>query len=254
MPRSKIDEYDETSEKIANEARGQDLKLWHAWNDGGRKPEDLHPLLQRFNGLVNKTVTQRAKGLAQVDQTAARGVVMQEVIKGIQTYDPSRGASLMTHVFPRTNKASRTLNVWKNVAYIPQEKAERIGDIQRAEHAIREEGKEPTPEGIRSWMSSQGLPLMTAKQIRQTQQRIVRDVPGSSFESDPVPQLPARIHEVLPLLRAELSADEQRLFDLAYHDTNPVSAPGMLAQRLGWSPSKVSRTLSSISTKLMQFH
>ena len=110
----------------------RELDMWHNWNNNGRKPEHLEPLLQAYEPVFNQKVRQWSAGAAGVDPTFMRGQVERRFIEAVHKFDPDRGFALATHVDKPMNKAQRARNTVQNAAYVSEETANNIDPIQQA--------------------------------------------------------------------------------------------------------------------------
>lgn len=256
MPKPKptaLEEWATSKEASENARSAKELAYWRTWNANGRKPEHLEPLLKLYDPFIGRKTVEISRGAAQVTPEAARGSVTKHVIRGFESYDPTRGAALMTHVYTSAQKSLRDVRSWQNIAYIPEGKVQRIGDIQRAVASIEEEGGVVSDHAVSEWITQQQLKPLTPKQIKNIRSRQIKDVRASAFESDPIPALTSRQREVLPLLGPTLSPKAKAVFDLCYHETNPVTGTNELARRLGTSPSDISRRKAEIEQELLKY-
>lgn len=222
---------------------------WQQWQQGGKQPEHLEPLLNSYNTLIKRKAQEYGGGAVMIPKEALEAEVTKHVIGAFETYDPNRGTSLLTHVYHRIPKAQRFVVRSQNMAYIPEPKANRIGDISRASSDLMETlGRKPSPAEIAEhpFVSRHE---MTIKQVKATMKAQVKDVPSSSLESDPTLSHSPRDQEVLSLLPSVLNHEEKRVFDLIYHPTTPIISTTELAKRLNKNMSQVSRLKSSIIKK-----
>lgn len=243
-----LDEALEAGQKEAAARQQRELQLWQSWNNSGRTPEQLDPLLDQYKPLIKRKAVEYGGGLPMVPRESIEAEITKQVIGAFQSYNPERGASLLTHVHHRIPKAKRFVVQHQNIAYIPDAKAFQIGNIQRAQSALSEDlGRDPTPEELAGHL---GMPV---KRLVSIQKAMVKDVPSSAFESDPFPQLGPRQQEILSLLPSVLTPEEKQVFDLIFHPTKPVTSTSAIAQRLGKNSSQVSRLKSSIIDKANQY-
>lgn len=248
MPDDKDPIEDLLEDKVADAGRqSKDLELWHNWHQNGRQPEHLEPLLQRFQPLINQKIREWKPG-PMVSPAAFEGVLTKHVIGAIQSYNPDIGAALNTHVHHRIQKAKRFVVHHQNVVSMPEPDAYQIGKLQRAQTELEERfGRQPTHQELSEHM---GIPV---KRISKIQGSMMKDVPGSTLDSDPMPAMSPREQEVLSLIPSTLKPDERRVFDLIYHPESPVTSTGELAQRLGKSPSQISRIKTRLINKVKQY-
>jgi len=224
--------------------REQTQQLWQQWDQGGRKSEDIEPLLEQFNGLVGAKTRDWKPPL--IPKSAFEAELNKQLIKAIHSYKPDKGASLNTHANIRLQKAKRYVIKNQNMAYIPEGAVQHIGSIQKAQDELTEQfGRKPTNKEIGQKI---GLPTRRVGTIIKSMRA---DIPSSAWESDPEPQSAIREQEILPLLRETLNSKEQKVFDHIYGfgGMPKVTSTGALAKQLGTSPSQISRIKSSIGAK-----
>jgi|RifCSP16_1_1023843.scaffolds.fasta_scaffold00528_9 DNA-directed RNA polymerase specialized sigma subunit len=250
-----IDAYLQEREKVAADRTKAEHELVMRWKSDP-SPDNTKSVLQQFEPVFRHH--QNVHKAPQTSAVGLRGNMMNLAIDALKTYDPDRGATFSTHLHNQLRRVSRTNKKRQNMARIAETPAGYIGKIQAAQEELSDElGAEPSHEQIAQRMNI-GLPQqrqLTARRIQQIQGMQRRDVLSTPFESDPVPIAAQRESEVIGLLRHSLGPEEQRLYDLMYPQQGgmPVTSTGVLAQRLGLSPSKVSRLKGSIIKKYEQY-
>jgi len=238
--------------KEANKKAEEDLRLWHVWDQSGRTPENLQPLMKRYEPLLSRKA--RDWRAPSVEPSAFNSELQRQFIQAAHTFDPMRGVAFNTHVQTRLPKAQRFNARYQNVGYIPEGQSVNIGPMDRAHEELLDElGRAPTPGEIANRM---GLPehkvvnLMKArrKDIPQTNREGVSEyLVGSttSREMDVIRLMQARPHEYL-------TPDEARVFNHIYGvgGARKITDTTGLAAQLGISQPKVSRLKTSIAGKV----
>ena len=222
--------------------RQQDIDLWHVWNQGGRQPEHLEPLIDRFEPTIEAKVRQWKPPMAQ--EEAFRTELRKHVVKAIHSYDPNRGTAVSTHVVSRLPAAIRWGSQHANLAYIPEAKAKNIGPLLAAQDELREQfGRDPTHDEL---AEHTGISL---KHVKKTMGALRKDVLSSSFESDPNPQANQRHMEIIEMLPPVLPDDNHRkVFNYMYglNGHPKIESPGEIARKMGKNPSQISRMRTKI--------
>lgn len=249
MPRKNpIEEALETMDKSAAQKRERETEMWHNWNTQGRQPEHLEPLLTSYSPFINQKVNEYSRNAAMLSPEAVKAEVQKQVIKAFETYDPNRGAQLLTHVYQRVPKALRFVVTNQNVAHIPERPAYAIGKVNRGQAELQETlGRDPTHEELAGHLG------MSVKALKRVQSAQIKDVPSSAFEAAPNTFANQRQQEILSMLPHVLTPEEKKVFDLVYHPENPVISTGALAKQLGMSAPQVSRLKSSIINKAKDY-
>lgn len=249
-----LDEALDAKEKVAAQRRAQDVDMWQQWK-AQPTPDTLRPLLKRFEPVLRQKVQMwKAPG---VNEAAFKANLKIHAMDAFHTFDPAK-AGLRTHLENRLKKSMRFNVQQQNYGYIPEAKAGRIGDIQRATDELGEElGRPPTPMEISTFLnpSLSKRQQLSPKKVEQIQQAQFGDVIGSSFDADPTPRAISREREVVGLLRPALNEDQQKVYDHLYGigGKQQTTSTTQLAKLLGKSPSQVSRLRTAILSKFEQF-
>jgi RNA polymerase sigma factor (sigma-70 family) len=247
-PQNPIDELLQEKTAANEQRRQKEHGLWEHWNTKGRQPEHLEPLLDSFKPLVAQKVREWAPPM--IPQSAFEGELHKHLIHAFETYNPDRGASLSTHVHHRIQKAKRYMNQYQNMAYIPEGKTRNIGQIQKAQNQLTQDfGRPPTHDEIADHI---GLPV---RKINDIVSSMRKDIPGSSWDTDPNPHMMTREREVLDLLHYNLNPDEKEVFDHVFglNGKKKMESTKEIAKLLGKSDSQVSRLKTSILNKYNEY-
>jgi len=242
-----VDDFLSTKEAARQQQRQDELQHLMRWKQT-QDPAHLEPLIKAYEPLVAQKVRQWKAPAVQED--AFRAELQKHMIKAFQTFDPSRGAQLPTHVENNLRKALRYNNKFQNVAYIPEGQTKHIGAIQRAQNSLTEElGRDPTHDELADHL---GMPL---KQVTKILTNMRKDVPASVFETDPTEVAMHRDQEVLDLLPYNLTTDEKKVFNHIFgrEGAPQISETNHIATALGKSPSQISRLRTSILSKYKQY-
>lgn len=246
MTRTLDDILDEGLSSLTKTANEKHLELHSTWIQGGKKPQDLEPLLKAFDPVINRKVADYSTGAKLVNQDALKANMLLHTVKAFESYDPTRGASLSTHVQNHLQKGLRKVVKSQNIGRIPEENAFQIGHVNRSIAELQEElQRAPTHQEI---ADHTGLPLAKVKRVLGQQ---IADVSSGGFETDVVTQSHPRDLEIQLSLRSELTPHEQQVFDRVYHfdPTKRITSTSALAKDLGMKDPQVSRLKSSIAKK-----
>jgi hypothetical protein len=246
--RTPVDEYLDSQEKTGASRDEEHLALWQTWK-ANPTPKTLEPLLQKLQPTFNTAV--RNWKATNVHETAFRMKTQGYAIKAMDNYDPARGASLVTHVTNNIKKVLRDNTHWQNAAYIPEDKTKYIGKIDASTDKLRDElNREPTHAEIATDMGS-----LSARRVKEIQGLRRPDIRGSSFMTDPVGYTGSRDREIISLLKPELSAEEQVVFEYIYGEGGKpkLESTGAIASRIGKSPSYVSRVKNRIAAAYRKY-
>ena len=141
-----------------------DLYYFDKWRQTGRK-EYFQKLYRGFGGLINTASKKAAMG-SNIPQSAFKLQAAQQFYDSLQTFDPSKGANLNTHIFRGVHEKLKRVNYkYGNLARIP-ERSEGLGvyDINllnNTEELLRQKfNREPTIDEIAADMG------VTPQQVR----------------------------------------------------------------------------------------
>lgn len=265
VPLNPLQAFQDFEQRQTSDRATKDLEIWNKWDQGGRQPKDLAPLIKRFKPFVESRLT--AWKPPHVPEAAFRDEIKKKLYEAAETYNPNKGA-VSTHFFTRAAGATRFGKRRANTMYIPERKAGFINTLKGTQDELRDTlGREPTHQEIHSYLQENqpdtGLRLKDVKTIMGAMRR---DVLSSAFESDPTPRS-QQYHVAIagPLMRqaveveylrgmkkkmdAQKSTEEAlRVYDMMYDsDGNPTGMkPGQMAKQLGKHPSHISRIRTRI--------
>jgi len=142
-----VDDFLSFKTKEAADRAQQDLDLWSQWHEGGRKAEDLQPLMKRYQPLMNRKLNEWKA--PAVSTAAFKAELHKHFYNAAENFDPDRGVAFNTYLQRRLEKAKRFNSKYQNVGYIPEGKARYIGPIQVAQNELQEDlGRPPTAKEI----------------------------------------------------------------------------------------------------------
>lgn len=127
------------------DTRTKDMVVWQQWKDSGSK-QHLGQLIQQLSPLVYYEV-QRASGSLPTSALAAEA--KKWTIKAVQTYDPSKGTTLSTHVMNYLPKVRRMNYKYQNAVRLPENMQLKFHEYNKALNDLTEElSREPSPEEL----------------------------------------------------------------------------------------------------------
>lgn len=249
MAKNPAQDFLELKNKVAAQRAEGDLDLWHKWNQGGRTPELLEPLIKRYEPLLKRKVVEwKAPAVAPA---AFKMELTRHLINAAQTFEPERGVAFNTHVQNRIQKAKRFNTRHQNVGYIPEGQVKNIGPLQQAQNELTEQyGRAPTATELASHLN------MPEHKVTGLMKALRKDVPSSAFETDPSSFATSRESDVIRLIQKRpeeyLSPDEARVFNHIFgtNGARKITDTTGLAAQLGMSQPKISRLKTSIGDKI----
>jgi DNA-directed RNA polymerase specialized sigma subunit len=255
-------DYEQTKEAAKADRKEKEMELWRRWKQT-KKPEHLEPLLQAYEPLIGmKMRAWRAPHAAP--ESAFKADLQTHLIKAFESYDPSRGASLNTHVHIRLQKSKRYNLKNQNMAYIPAGQASLITPIARAKEELTEQyGREPSSSEIATHLQSFGekdFGKITAKRVDTVLKAQRRDVPASSLEGldEHFPSFEEEQIAVASKVLPDIFPGKEDLHRLFNHTfgTNgfqQIRATSQLAKKMGKTDQQISHMKTQMGGTLKRF-
>ncbi len=234
----------------------KETEMWHAWNNGGRKPQDLRPLLTSMRPLIQDSVNTWRGRVRAMPEEALEAEFKTHAVKAIKSYDPQRKTQLGSWVKTNLRKGGRYAKTYQNIGRIVEDRAGVITDFKNARASLNEQhGRPATDAEMFSYLKKQP-PTSGKKKHKWSMSEVDRmnselraDIMSSAFESDPTVIMPSLDNEIMSFLHEDLSPQEQQVFQHIKDPSKTQGKTGLIAKQLGWSPSKVSRLRKAIERK-----
>lgn len=249
MVKNPAQEFLELKTKQAADRAQDDLHLWRTWDQGGRTPELLQPILRKYEPLIKRKVNEWKAPAVSPD--AFKAELTKHLINAAHSFEPERGVAFNTHVQNRMKKAQRFNTKYQNVGYIPEGQARNIGPLQQAQNELNEQfGREPTVPELAAHLD------LPEHRVTGLLKAMRKDVPSSAFETDPASFATSREADVVRLIQKRpadyLAPEEVAVFNHIFgvNGSKKITDTTGLAAQLGVSQPKVSRLKTSIATKI----
>jgi DNA-directed RNA polymerase specialized sigma subunit len=125
--------------------RAKDQELFAKWKETGSK-KDLGALVTQLHPIIYSEVY-RLRGSLPTSALSAEAT--KWAIKGIQTYDPSKGTALSTHVTNWLQKTKRLNYRFQNAVRLPENMQLKYNEYNRGLTQLTEElNRDPTDEEL----------------------------------------------------------------------------------------------------------
>jgi len=230
--------------------RAQDYQLWQQWQQNGKKPDDLRPLLSNFRGMIRGKANFWASR-ADMPPEAVHAEFNRQFVTALDTYDPNKGAALGTWVTNRLRKAQRWVTEHQDPTRTQEARYYEMGRWDNTFATLSDQlNREPTTREMAEHMGwSEAEAGRMEKEKRKT-------LWSSRFEGyDPTNIMPSAEGERLKLARYELhDPTELAVYDYtigAYG--KPQLRPNEISKKLKISPSKVTRIRQKIAGILGEY-
>jgi len=240
--------------------KSSEMDMWKTWKEGGQKPEHLDPLLKSFAPLIQSRVNQY-KNKVEIPTSAIEHEHKKEFVNALRTYDPTKGASLSTHIVNRLPKAGRYIDSNKNIARIPENIYTKIGYFNSLKSNLSEQlGHEPDDATIHDHLLKtphEKLGVLSMKDIgrlNKEQRKVLILSASSAADIIGTPNLSSREEEVVHLVYHELSPQERLVHEHTFGmNGKPILKPGDMAKKLKMDGPKISKLKASIRTKILKY-
>lgn len=222
-----------------------ELQMWQQWQQGGKKPDQLRPLVQSLQPVVNNRMKIFTHRVRDIPPDAIRAEFHDQLITALDTFDPNKG-KMTTWINHRLMKANRFVNTYQNPARIGEKRIRDITKFKTAQESLRNKlGRSPT---IIELSDKAQIPQSEAKLLSQ---EIRNAHPVGQFgEADPTSFQMSRTKEIMNLLPHDLTPDENAVFEYVHGVGGKRQiGTGAIAKKLGISAPKVSRLKKSIAQK-----
>jgi len=231
-----------------SEVSGQDLSLWRQWDAGGRTPDQMENLLDKFAPMIEQH-HRRYAGHVNIPDTAIRADLENRFAKAMQTYDPSKGTQLSTHVWSHLKGVHRFVVQQQNLSRIPENQASRIAQLNATFHELQEDlGRIPDNVALASRMN------WSPTQVARLRGSLRKDLSSTQFQVPVGSVMPSRWEAIKSLLPAELTPKQMFVFK---HTTGAGGARVLQAQdiakKLHTSNASISRIRADLASKLEQY-
>ena len=238
---------------VVNPATKQgELEMWKQWKDSGHNPKYLRPLNDSMKNLVFSHVNKWKS--VNIPTRLIQAEAEKHMIEAFKSYDPKMGASLSTHVSQRLYRIERFVTTHQNVGRVVESRAGKtFGEFKTARNLfVEESGREPTPQELAEKMTLEYKRSVSVNDAKAFMKEDRRDL-STSDESDFTFEAPSN-RMLLMMLPAELTPEENQVYERLFGLNGSAKLDkGAIARQLRIHPSKVSRIIASIRTKLEKY-
>jgi DNA-directed RNA polymerase specialized sigma subunit len=196
-----------------DDTKNRDLELWRQWKRT-QSPADLEALIKQMWPVIRR---ETMRWSAIVPQTMLENEAKLLAIKAFQTYSPTAGASLSTHLTNQLQKLSRTAYARQSTLGVPEQKRLLFNNYNRAYRELEDlHGRPPSLNDIADYM-----------RVPPSKLREVVDLVGKKefMESGEGPTFIQYM-------------DDPEVVHLAYHDMTPIQKK-IFEMRTGYGGSAV---------------
>lgn len=219
--------------------RNKDIELFTKWKETNSK-RDLGALLTQLSPLIFKEV-HRASGT--LPTSALHAEAQTWAIKAVETYDPSKGTALSTHVTNYLQKVRRLNYTYQNMVRLPEDKTLQVGKYNEAIAKLQDLHKrEPTDDELAKELG------WSKPAVFKFKNSLYKDLPesGNDRPSEYVQYNNQAVF--MEHLRQQLSTEELYILD----NVGDMSS-SELAGKLGVDINRLNYLKSKLRDKIMKY-
>jgi len=243
----------ERSAQRYTEFRGRrkaETDLWNHWDQTGRKPEHLEPLIKSVEPLIRNEAKKRLQGLGgTMPAPALRQELRNSAVKSMETFNPNRGVQLTTHIVNGFMRVTDVVSAMRNPKYSPKPVSDRYGTYQNAVMEFHDEhGRHPTVPEL------QTLLPWSPKTIKRMQRSFGAEMftdMGADIDHEQRVEPIQKIRNAAQLMRSTLTAQQQQFVDLHYPEPGQKQlSVTAIAKQLQLPEHRVYRIKKTVEAKL----
>lgn len=227
-------------------------ELWQTWSDSGKKPKHLEPLLDALEPTIQSFAKRKLKGLGgSIPYSALEQQLRIAAKKGLDSYDPTKGTKVRTHVITNFQRTTDFVAGNRNFAHIPKPRVEMYQQFQNAKNEFMEEhGHDPTLNDMKRL-----LPDIPEKELKPLMKEIRRELfigghPDPEADDGSIGHAPSQVRSIISLMPALLTSDEQKVFDHLFPAMGNPLTIAQIARKSSMNQNQVYRIRSAIYKKV----
>lgn len=224
----------------------KDIELFHQWKNNP-SPSTLNPLMQQLRpAIIGEALKWKQSG---INPSLLESHAYQLAYDSLQTFDPSLGYQLNTHLTNHLRKMSRYAIQHQNAIRVPEEKVfEYRKQMSAREELLQKLGREPSPMEIAEHVGS-GNKIGDYKPLVEHFYSKSSEAGGS-----PAMQELSMDAVALHLMHDNLTEEQRFVFDHSYgYKGAPILPNQVIAQKLKKSPGMVSKIKNNVEDLLRSY-
>ena len=216
--------------------RQQEMEAWQRWRQD-RNPQDFKYLLDSYQPFFN-TMGRRFIQTSSLPTSTVKAEMVQNFHRALETYDPSYGTQLSSHVGAHLKHVGRYLRKYQNIGKIPDPRAQKIGFMQAREQVLTENlGRQPSTFELADDMG------LSPKDVELLRTEVRKDIliDESTGGVAEFADVSSKALEQMQFLHTELNPEQQNVLEYTYGLYGRPAIPNnnQLGQTIGLSPQKI---------------
>lgn len=216
----------------------KDVELWRRWTQT-RSPMDLEALFKQVNPLIQREVNRWA---ASAPRFVLESEAKKVAVKAFESFDPTRGLQLSTHLVSQLQKLSRTAYAQQSALSIPEQHRLTYNQYLKAKADLEDQlGFPPGLDHIADHLRLP-IPKLTTILANVERRELLESGEGPSFQvrHDDTETIEFAYHQMTPR--------QKQIFDLrtGMHGHREVGSDKEIMQQLGLTQGMLSYELQKI--------
>ena len=222
----------------------KDIRLWNKYKDTG----DIvykQQLLKQFTPLIHSQV-KKWDGVVPIGVLTNEAKILAS--KAIDSYSPTKGAALGTHIANNLAPISRIVYTYQNTARLPENLTLKMQSFNSAnEHLVSKLGREPTTDELRDELGWTAADINRIKTYNRNDLiESVGNVSGDFYGADD-----ADDDSELAAIYFSLTPEEKRLFeDMTGYNTNIVLSTEQILKKYSLTQAQLSYKKHLLTQKI----
>ncbi|KKN98647.1 hypothetical protein LCGC14_0147590 [marine sediment metagenome] len=225
----------------------KEVQLYDTWKQAPTK-QNLTPLMKSLSNITNMYTQRHATSWA-IPRSAVEAEVKIKTLQALNTFDPSYGVKLSTHLQHQLKSVGRFIKKYNNFGKIPEQRQRRIGEFKRAKTELHDmHGREPTTQEMSEFMS---WPM---SEVALLEIEIRADITGGEETGAVTTFERSKDSDILKLIYYELTPEEKLVYEytLGAHGKQELGTTA-IAKQLNMAAAKVSRIKKKIANKMQVY-
>ena len=246
-----------------DDLKQQEMESWQRWR-ANPNPEDFSWLLNSHQPLIN-SATNRYVASSNLPKAAIKGQIMRRYVKAIDTYDPTRGAQLSTHItYGLGRQMDRYMQRYSNIGRIPEDRSWLIGTLKQREAELSEiHGRPPSDAELADDvlismpdLSALRQKTVTPKMVGTLRRELRSDFLAESAGHEGTLAGNSMVEQQAAFLHGSLNPDQQLILEHTFSGFGKpvIEDPLQLGKALNMSPQKVRGLKKQIEKKLDYYY
>jgi len=226
--------------------REQEFDMWQRWSKT-KDPEVLEHLLTSMDPMIQKRVMQFRS--APMPQSAIEAEARKQAINAFETFKPSKGAQLGTHVNNYLRKVYRYVTTYQNIGRMPESRTAKIDMFQKTKSYLQQvKGREPTNVELADELG------WSQREVTRMERELRKDLGLEASFGDVGFGGVSREADLLNYGYYELTPEEQLVMDYTTgQHGKPRLKMDQIAKRMGKTVRQVGLIKSKVISKLERF-